>query len=238
MKVAFRFASVVGLASVIMMMLSGPVTAAAPVMHAKNFAGYTAISATGITSFTGSLKVPTVKCPTAGSSNITVSVDLGSSSYQVLFGLQANCFNGSLNSLAASAIFCPSSGSSCGPSAGVSTAAGDSIQFSMSENKKTKTTTVSLTNSSEKQTASASVRSLLSQPDIGATTGFCCGNAQGNVTPIPSFTPISFGNLKFNSLILSSFSPARFNMYDGAVLQVATSSISSAGTFTTTFKHV
>ena len=97
---------------------------------------------------------------------------------------------------------------------------------------------IKITNSAEKQTASASAHSLLSEPDINATTGFCCSNAQGNVTPIPSFTPIKFSNLKFNGRILSSFHPSSWDMYDGKILQVATSSISSSGTFTNTFKHV
>ena len=57
-------------------------------------------------------------------------------------------------------------------------------------------------------------------------------------TPIPSFTPVKFTSLKFNGAILSSFKPVKIEMFDGATLQVATSSISSTGSFSNTFKHV
>jgi hypothetical protein len=238
MKPDFRLAGVVCGAGALTLMLSAPAVAAPAAVHAKDFAGYVATSPTGITSFTGSLTIPAITCPATGSPIMTVQVDLGGSSFQVLLGWQAHCASGSLSLPGASALFCSNSGQFCGPSAGVNAAPGDSIQFSMSENTKTTTTTVKLTNSTEKQNASASVQSLLSQPDIGVTTAFCCGNAQGNVTPIPSFTPIKFGNLKFNGAILSSFNPIREEMFDGTTLQVATSSVSSTGSFTNTFKHV
>lgn len=239
MKLNFRLASVIGLASVLTMMLSNPAAATTSVTHSNNFAGYSSTSSIAVTSFTGSLSVPSITCPATGSPHVSATLNLnGDPAYDLIFGWQAQCTNGSLILDGVSAIFCPTAGQFCNPSAGVSAAPGDSIQLSMSENRKTSTTTVKLTNSTQKQTASASVRSLLSEPSIGAGTGICSATCQGNTTPIPSFNPIKFGNLKFNGLTLSSFSPTRIEMFDGTTLQVATSSVSSTGTFTTTFKHV
>ena len=125
----------------------------------------------------------------------------------------------------------------CEPEAQVNAKPGDSLTFSLSENTATSTTTITAINSTEKQTASASAHILLKESVINAETGIF-GSKPGSVTPIPKFTPITLANLKFNGAILSSFHPTEFEMYDGSTLQVATSAISSTGSFTNTFKHV
>jgi hypothetical protein len=234
-----RLVGVIGLAGALAMMLSAPAAAASAVVHTKNNAGYSATSSTGITSFTGSLNVPTITCPATGSPFMSASVNLaGASSGPIVFTLDADCSSGSLFLLYAAAFFCLSStGGICEPEAQVNAAAGDVLNFSLREDTKTSTSTVEVINPTEKQSSSASAHTLLSEPSITAQT-FIGGSKPGNVTPIPSFTPIKFSDLKFNGAILSSFSPTKFEMYDGTTLQVATSSISSAGTFTNTFKHV
>jgi len=233
-KWKFRLVGVVGVAGTVTLMLSVPAAAA---VHSKDFAGYIATSATGITSFTGTLSLPTVTCPATGSPSVEPQIFLsGDSLYSIDFTWFAGCSNGSLSLIAAEADFCPNAGSFCSPIGAINAAPGDSLQFAMSESTKTSTTTLKLTDSTKKQTASASVHALLSETSIQAGTLFCCGT--GNITPIPSFTPIKFGNLKFNGAILSSFSPIRYEMYDGTTLQAATSSISATGAFTNTFKHV
>ena len=170
---------------------------------------------------------------------MSASVNLaGAPSGFIVFTLDAQCSSGSLFLLSATAFFCFSStGGICEPEAQVNAAAGDVLNFSLSEDTKTSTSTVEVINSTEKQSSSASAHTLLSEPSITAQTSIS-GSKPGNVTPIPSFTPIKFSDLKFNGAILSSFSPFKYEMYDGTTLQVATSSISSAGTFTNTFKHV
>jgi hypothetical protein len=239
MRPSFRFVGVIGLAGALATMLSAPAAATSVVVHTKNSAGYSATSSTGITRFTGSLNVPTITCPATGSPFMSAFVSLGgASSGSIRFTLDVNCSSGSLFLSDAAAFFClGSTGGICEPEAQVSAAAGDVLNFSLSEDTKTSTSTVEVINSTEKQTSSASAHTLLSEPSIGAET-FIAGSKPGNVTPIPSFTPIKFSDLKFNGAILSSFSPTKIEMYDGTTLQVATSSISSAGTFTNTFKHV
>jgi hypothetical protein len=239
MRLSFRLAGVIGLAGALAMMLSAPAAATSAVVHTKNSAGYSATSPTGITSFTGTLNVPTITCPATGSLFMSVSVNLGGdSSGSIVFTLDGNCSSGSLFGLDAAAFFCLSStGGICEPEAHVAAAAGDVLNFSLSEHTSTSTSTVTVINPTEKQSSSASAHTLLSEPSINAQTDIS-GSKPGNVTPIPSFTPIKFSNLKFNGEILSSFSPIKFEMYDGTTLQVATSSISSTGTFTNTFKHV
>lgn len=239
MKLSFRLGGVIGLAGALAVTLSVPAAAAPAALHTKNNAGYTANSATGITSFTGTLGVPTITCPATGSTFISAAVNLGGdSSGSMVFTWDTTCSNGTLFGLDAAAFFCLSStGGICEPEAHVAAAPGDVLNFSLSENTATTTSTVSVVNSTEKQSSSASAHVLLSESVINAETDIS-GSKPGNVTPIPSFTPIKFGNLKFNGAILSSFSPLKFEMYDGTTLQVATSAISSTGTFTTTFKHV
>jgi hypothetical protein len=99
------------------------------------------------------------------------------------------------------------------------------------------TSTVTLSNVTAKESASATVTATPSYTSIDAETSIFNGFG-GNVTPIPSFTPVKYGNLKFGGSLLSSFSPTKTEMYDGSVLQVATSAISTTGGFSTIFKHI
>jgi hypothetical protein len=49
---------------------------------------------------------------------------------------------------------------------------------------------------------------------------------------------VTYAQLKFNGALLSSMSPTESNLYDGSVLQVATSAITSTGSFSTKFVHI
>jgi len=239
MKLGFRLLGVIGAAGLFTMLVSAPAIAAQAPIHTANSAGYQGNSSAGITKFTGSVNVPTITCPTTGSPFMDATISLGgSSSGSLNFMWNASCTNGSLSLEGAAAIMClGSAGGICEPEAQVNAAAGDSLTFSLRENTATSTTTITVINSTEQQTASASAHILLKESVVNAETDIS-GTKPGSVTPIPKFTPITFGNLKINGAILSSLHPIEFEMYDGTTLQVATSSISSTGTFTNTFKHV
>jgi hypothetical protein len=111
MKLSFRLISVTGVAVALAMMISAPASAAVSVQHSTNLAGYAVTSATGITSFTGSVNMPTVTCPTTGTPGMFGVVELtGNPTYSVDLSWTADCSNGSLVVTAATADFCPSAG--------------------------------------------------------------------------------------------------------------------------------
>src|SRR5215472_16529285 len=98
MRPSFRLVGVTGVAGALAMMLSAPAAAAPVAVHTKDFAGYSATSSTGITSFTGSLKVPTITCPATGSQSLSALIGLtgASSGGFISFTLTAQCNGGSL----------------------------------------------------------------------------------------------------------------------------------------------
>ncbi len=103
--------------------------------------------------------------------------------------------------------FCPTAGETCGPSAATNIAAGDLLKLSMTTNTAKSTTTVSISNVTEHQSASATIGAVVSLTFISAVTTFSNAGGTGNVTPIPTFTTVAFGALKFNGALLSTLAP-------------------------------
>lgn len=207
------------------------------VVKTTNDAGYSAIDPSAITSFSGTISVPTITCPSTGDVYISAGVGLSGGSEVIPLAWSAFCYAGTLSFNDAEAGFCPESTGICDPFGTTAIAAGDSIKFSMKENEKTDMTTVTVDNVTEGQKGSATLASSPSFTEISAETSIT-DSSSGSVTPIPSFTTINYGSLKFNGMLLSSLSPTEYKMYDGSTLQVSTSAINSKGSFSTTFKHV
>ena len=224
-------------AAVGMVMLLGTAALAAPtVTKSDNSAGYSVIAGSPITSFSGTLNVPKVTCPATGSSGMSAVISLSdpSSAGSASFGWSANCSGGSAqydDSFAGLILD--------GRFAGTDTtiAPGDSLKFSMTQSTTKGTVKVTVIDETNKLSGTATAHIDPSLTDLAAETSFFVGGSSGVVTPIPSFTPVVFGSLKFNGVALSSLNPTKIEMYDGIVLQVATSSIGSSGTFSTTFRH-
>ncbi len=57
-------------------------------------------------------------------------------------------------------------------------------------------------------------------------------------SPIPSFTPVTFGKLRFDGATLASLSPIAYEMVYANTLEAVMEPISSAGTFKAFFKNV
>lgn len=218
------------------MLFAGP--AWATITKSASFAGYNATATTPFTSFSGSLTAPTtVTCPATAQLDMNMAVTLGSASATAYFSTDFDCSNGSLAfGDAYAAISC---GSVTCPQGNVSFKPGDVLHFKLVESTSTGYTTLTITNATQQQIASAAIHQLPSFTSVQAGTTFCCATGTSpNITPIPSFTAVKFSALKFDGALLSALSPSESEMYDGTVRQVATSAISSTGGFTNTFKHV
>lgn len=224
------------LAGASVMLFAGP--ASATITKSPSFAGYGATATTPFASFSGSLTAPTtVTCPASGQVDMNMAVTLGSASDTAYFSTDFFCSNGSVVTGDAYASICYG-GPTC-PQGNVAFKPGDVLHFKLAESASTGYTTLTVTNATQQQIASAAVHQLPSFTSVQAGTSFCCSSGTSqNITPIPSFTAVKFSALKFNGALLSALSPAESEMYDGTVLQVATSAISSTGGFTNTFKHV
>jgi hypothetical protein len=224
------------LAGASVMLFAGP--ASATITKSPSFAGYTATATTPFTSFSGSLTAPaTVSCPASAQVDMNMAVTLGSASETAYFSTDFFCSNGSVQTGDAYAAIC-FGGSTC-PQGYVGFKPGDVLHFKLAESASTGYTTLTVTNATEQQIASAAIHQLPSFTSVRAGTSFCCATGTSpNITPIPSFTAVKFSALKFGGNLLSALSPSESKMYDGTVLQVATSAISSTGGFTNSFKHV
>jgi hypothetical protein len=77
--------------------------------------------------------------------------------------------------------------------------------------------TVSLSDTTAGTSVSAS------QMGVGYLRSIYAGTLNGPSSPVPAFTPITFGDVTFNLSTLSDFNPTKSELYDGSVLQVATS---------------
>jgi hypothetical protein len=204
-------------------------------------AGYTAMASSPITTFSGGITVPTPTCPGTGQVEMDMDISLIDSTTftGVQFDAYLSCFDGQLASgfLDASVGF---GSSSQGSLAAVSVSPGDVLKLSMVENATKGTTSVAVTNETTGFSATASGKVLPSLTQISAKTSFSGSSGPGGtISPIPSFKSVKYSNLKFNGAFLSTMSPTKYNMYDGTVLQVSTTAISTTtGTFSTVFKHV
>lgn len=224
------------LAGASVMLFAGP--ASASITKSPSFAGYKATAATPFTSFSGSLTAPaTVTCPATAQVDMNMGVTLGSASGTAYFSTDLFCSNGSVVSGEAYAAACFPAAGTC-PQGYVLFKPGDVVRFKLVESASTGYTTLTVTNATQQQIGSAAVHQLPSFTSVQVGTQFCCSSGTSqNVTPIPSFTAVKFSELKFGGALLSALSPGKSEMYDGSVLQMATSAISSTGGFANTFKH-
>ncbi len=211
-------------------------TAGPLVVRSPNVAGYNATDPSPVTSFSGTLSVPALTCPATGNLQMLAQVSLvdPATADQADFQWSIACISGTaLYSSATAYVGTYATGFG---QAAIAAVAGDTLKLAMSEDSVKGTVTVKITDTSNRQTASAKVPLQASLTALSAQIDFPTGTA--NVTPIPTFTNVRFGDLKYNGAILSSLSPTNTEMYDGTTLQVSTSPISAAGTFSTVFKHV
>ncbi len=232
MKFLVRTVTAVAATMLVPIAFAVPVSAATTV-HSPTQAGYTATSAMPITSFRGSLTVPTITCPSVGSIAMAAQITFVSPGVATTPGLSwsAFCSNGSVRYNVAQA--------DLGTAAGIVVIApGDVVKFALSAT--ATTLSVSVTNTRTLQRASASGPAGLPLTGIQATTQVEDFSHPGsNVSPIPSFAPaIKFAALTVNGAPLGSLTPTKYAMYNGTTLQITTSSISANGTFSTTFVHV
>jgi hypothetical protein len=202
-----------------------------------DYAGYTATDSAAITSFAGSLLLPTtVNCPATGTPGTVSWVILD----EVAFGWVGGCSNGTFTYFDAFAQIC-NFGQFCDGLGEVNIAAGDSIRLSMAVNTVKGTTILKVVNETTKRSVTVSDSEAPSITDVQAYTQW--DNQDGfsgeNVSPLPSFFPyMRFGNLLFNGVTLSSLSNlTRYAMYDGTTLQMKATSITSTGSFTTVWEH-
>jgi hypothetical protein len=216
-----------------MILLAGPALAApSTIIGSDTEAGYSATVSTAITSLSSGLSVPTVTCPATGNLSLLSEFYLkpATGTETGLLGWNDTCTGGVLSQPFA---FVDVGGAN----ASINISAGDSLKFSLAQATGTSAVTLKVTDATNGLGASVSANVSPSFTIISAVT-FVSNGSTGNVTPIPSFTPIHFSALKVNGAILTTFTPAEYEMYDGTTLQIATSTISTAGTFTTTFRHV
>jgi hypothetical protein len=201
------------------------------IIPTQNEAGYTATSPVPISSFGENLNVPTVTCPATGNVQLVSEIFLQqtTTTEDGLIGWNETCTNGTLNPLYAFADV-------GGANASINISPGDELRLSGTEPTPNGAVTLKLSDSNNNLGATVTAVSP-SFTTVSALT-FVSNGGSGNITPIPTFTRINFGSLKVNGATLTALSPEEFEMFDGATLQVATTSIGSAGTFSTIFKHV
>jgi len=199
-------------------------------------AGYTATAGSAVTSFAGTLTIPTLTCPATGTVQVLAGVHL----FDVPGGMDSRlewaavCFNGTLASVDGS-VYLSGTGGVVNSQGIVAAAPGDTLRLKMSEN--ASTVTESVTNITTKAAASISLAIHPAFGQIVATTGFTDYTTGGPPTAIINFTKITFGALKFNAATLATLSPTKVQMYAGSTLRVATSAISASGSFSELFKH-
>jgi hypothetical protein len=203
----------------------------------SDFAGYDATAGTAFTSFAGTLTVPTVNCAAAPDSQLdpVVSVFDPSTGDGANASFFVECSGGTVDYLNSSVDV--GGGGTHNSSAATDISPGDILRFSGRENAKGTTYTMTITDATTGYSASASAPMSPSFTGISAATfANCfsgCTGTGGAEAPIPSFTQIAYGHLTFGGASLAALSPTGYEMYNGSHLQVATSRISVAGTFTT-----
>jgi hypothetical protein len=202
------------------------------IVHSTNFAGYTASSVTSVTSFSGSLSSPTLTCPATGQFTIQPEVRVTSpthqasvSAYEVLSCSNGSAFGGQFDASVTNA-----AGKSA--FAGLQVAPGDSLRFKMTESD-AGVATILVSNVTAGTTATAAANG------VGGLTEITVGTTLNSPapTPIPSFTPITFGGLRIGASTLSAFTTTESEIFNGIVLQVSTSAISANGGVVNRFVH-
>lgn len=222
-------------ATLVMAGLASASWANVPLVKTTSQAGYTATDPNAITSFTGSMNVPTLTCPASGNINIFNEVDISGGGVFVEMGTQLFCSGGTADYNAGTAQF----DGSLSAASFVSISPGDSLKFSMTYAPASGLLTAKVTDNTKKTTGVVSGHTGVVLQSVVAVTNIT-GSTGGGTSPIPSWTPSQhFNTLKFNGALLSSLSSlTKEQMYDGTTLQVAATAISAAGSFSTVFKHV
>lgn len=222
---------------------SQPRQTSAAALASPDFAGYRVTLPVGpnVTSLTGWLSVPDVTCPSSGSPIMTPEVEFqGPTGPVYSLSWTDECPN-SLRPITLGF------GSKTTGSA-LTTFSYDPkrVHFSVSSHPRTDTTTLRLYPTGGVTSNVESMATVLAGTIPGAINAISAGvtftspeSTDGNVSPIPSFSPITFGALRFNgNERLSRFHPTRYAMYDGDVLQASAGPInSSSGSFQVTFEH-
>jgi hypothetical protein len=228
------------LATVVAVFLLGVVAAPAAsalgmfVVKSTSFAGYAAATQSGITTFSGTITIPALTCPSTGSVDANAYVYLlnRTSGAGAVAQVLASCANGSATYRGAY-VEVESSSSPTAVWAAVSTAdaPGQIIRFAITVHASAVTASVKNLTTGTSGSLNFPVMTSPSYTSITAGTAF-------SSSPIPSFTKVVFGAPKFNGVSLAFLSPTTYDMYDGSTLQVAPNAISTTGTFATIFSHV
>lgn len=196
-------------------------------------AGYSAFPTKAVTTFTGSVSVPTVTCPPSGSVTVEPFVAVHTSGNYLLYEDQVNCASGKATSGGFFASIYPSSGGYDIAAANLADVPGAVVKFTLKVAASGKAT-MTISDAKSKTSASASA------PITGGITNVSAETAVfGSVTPtvVPKFTTITFGAMQIDGKSLGTLAPAKYEIYDGSTLQVSTSTFSKTGTFTNHFVH-
>jgi len=228
--------AIIGMCCLVGALGVGPASASSlSTVHSTSFAGYQASLVTPVTTISGTLTVPALTCPATGQVNLSAQVSAFSPSGQDAgFDWYAYCSNGVAYYNGASVY--TNNGGSTLVGANVGIAPGQTIKAAINQNTVTGKTTVTIKNLTTLANASGSTPNLLSF--VGVSAGLFDQNTSGVGMTIPSFSKVTFGKLLFNGAPFSTLSSTRSDLYNGSTLQVATTPISSTGTFSTVFKHV
>ena len=204
------------------------------VVPSTSFAGYAAATQSGITTFSGAITIPALACPSTGSVDVDSYVYLlnRSSGAGAIAQVLASCVNGTATYRGAYAqVESSSSPTAVWAAASTSDAPGQQIRFTMAVHASAVTASVKNLTTGTSGSLSFPVTTSPSYTSITAGMAF-------SSSPIPSFTKVVFGALKFNGVSLAFLSPTTYDMSNGTTLQVAPSAFSTAGNFADIFNHV
>lgn len=200
-------------------------------------AGYSATYSAGLGNFSGSLTVPTVTCPSGVDDSMYADIDLLNASGQTASaGWLLQCNGGSLEYINS---FIEVENTIHDSTGDTDISAGDVINFNGVENTTAGTYTLTLTDKTTGWSTTSAEPIAPSFTSLNAGLYFnCTSGCSGNgVSPIPTFTTVPFNKLTFNNTSLASFSPTKFQLYNGSTLQVSVGAVAKSGTFTDTFVH-
>jgi hypothetical protein len=208
------------------------------------FAGYEATDRAAITTFTGTVSAATLRCPARGPRNINAEVQLfdgPSSSDEAFFGWNAFCDNGKVvwSKGEATVEKYQGGGKFAQAQAAISATAGQTLSFTMTVSAAGMSGSVKNLASGASRTMSMPMAKEPSFKAIRVEMEFANPSSlKKGPSPIPSFTPVTFGKLRFDGATLASLSPIAYEMVYANTLEAVMGPISSAGTFKAFFKNV
>jgi hypothetical protein len=202
------------------------------VMKSTSFAGYIAGVSGTVSTFTGTVSVPTVTCPATGTMTLEPAVAIHTSGNYLLFDDFVTCSAGTKSSAGFTAAIFLATGGFDIASANLATAPNDVVKLQLTI-AGSGAATMKISDATAKTAASATA------PVTGSITSVQAGTSVfgGSPTVVPAFSPVAFGALKVGAASLASLTPAEYEIYNGAQLQLSTSKISKKGSFTNTFVH-